>query len=106
MPGSAGPRARIDELLPHKIHAGNWPSMLLMFPRLHSATLGGLIVLYEHKVFVQSVVWAINAHDQWGVELGKKLCNTIVPLVMEPGQAVAVSSSLRGALDYLQSVRR
>ena len=50
-----------------------------MFPRLDPATLGRLIALYEHKVFVQSVVWGINAFDQWGVELGKQLCEGIAP---------------------------
>ncbi len=55
-----------------------------MFPRLDPATLGRLIALYEHKVFVQSVVWGINAFDQWGVELGKKLAKDIAPLVERP----------------------
>jgi glucose-6-phosphate isomerase len=96
----------IAEPLPHKVHQGNRPSTLIMFPRLDPATLGRLIALYEHKVFVQSVVWGINAFDQWGVELGKKLCNTIVPLVQQPGSATGVSSSLRGALDFVARERR
>ena len=97
--------ARIAELLPHKVHPGNRPSTLLMFARLDPATLGRLIALYEHKVFAQSVVWGINAFDQWGVELGKKLCDTIVPLVQRPESAGEVSSSLRGALDFVARVR-
>ncbi len=52
-----------------------------MFPRLEPRTLGKLIALYEHKVFVQSVLWNINPFDQWGVELGKKLANSMVPAV-------------------------
>ncbi len=99
------PAARIAELLPHKVHPGNRPSTLLMFPRLDPATLGRLIALYEHKVFVQSVVWGINAFDQWGVELGKKLCDTIVPLVQKPETAGNVTSSLRGALDFVARER-
>ncbi len=71
----------IEQLLPHKLHAGNVPSSLLMFPRLEPRTLGKLIALYEHKVFVQSVLWNINPFDQWGVELGKKLANSMVPAV-------------------------
>jgi glucose-6-phosphate isomerase len=98
--------ARIAELVPHKIHQGNRPSTLILFPRLDPATLGRLIALYEHKVFVQSVVWGINAFDQWGVELGKKLCDTIVPLVQHPDSAGELSSSLRGALDYVAATRR
>jgi len=87
---------------PHKVHEGNRPSTLVMFRQLDPRTLGSLIALYEHKVFVQSVVWGINAFDQWGVELGKKLCEGIVPLVREPQDAGAsLTSSLRGALSYL-----
>jgi glucose-6-phosphate isomerase len=99
------PAARIAELLPHKIHEGSRPSTLIMFERLDPATLGRLIALYEHKVFVQSVVWGINAFDQWGVELGKKLCDTIVPLVQQPAKAGEISSSLRGALKFIASAR-
>ncbi len=99
------PAARIAQLLPHKVHAGNRPSTLILFPRLDPATLGRLIALYEHKVFVQSVVWGINAFDQWGVELGKKLCETIVPLVREPALARGQTSSLQGALQYLARER-
>ena len=96
---------RIAELVPHKIHQGNRPLTLILFPKLDPPTLGRLIALYEHKVFVQSVVWGINAFDQWGVELGKKLCDTIVPLVQKPESAGEVSSSLRGALDFVARAR-
>jgi len=89
----------------HKVHPGDRPSTLIMFPRLDPATLGSLIALYEHKVFVQSVVWGVNAFDQWGVELGKKLCETIAPLVRCPQDAVAASSSLRGGLGYIARLR-
>jgi glucose-6-phosphate isomerase len=100
------PPARMAELVAHKVHEGNRPVTLIMFPRLDPATLGRLIALYEHKVFVQSVVWGINAFDQWGVELGKKLCESIMPLVNEPAAATAQTSSLMGALRYLGSVDR
>ncbi len=95
--------ARIAELLPHKIHPGSRPLTLIMFPRLDPPTLGRLLALYEHKVFVQSVVWGVNAFDQWGVELGKQLCEQILPLVQQPQTTVAMSSSLRGALDFMAS---
>ena len=94
------PGDRIAALLPHKIHPGDRPSTLIMFPRLDPATLGRLIALYEHKVFVQSLVWGVNAFDQWGVELGKKLCETIAPLVQRPESAGEITGSLRGALDF------
>jgi glucose-6-phosphate isomerase len=88
---------------PHKVHAGNRPSNLLLFRRLEPATLGALIALYEHKVFTQSVVWGINAFDQWGVELGKKLAERIAPLVA--GQGTADSASLRATLSLLGRLR-
>lgn len=68
----------ISELAPHKVIAGNKPSQLLKIEQLTPKTLGALIALYEHKVFVQSVIWGINAFDQWGVELGKQLANAIL----------------------------
>jgi glucose-6-phosphate isomerase len=103
--GQGVSKARIAELLPHKIHPGSRPLSLLMFPRLDPGVLGRLIALYEHKVFVQSVVWGVNAFDQWGVELGKKLCDGIIPLVRAPATASDISSSLRGALQFVASVR-
>jgi glucose-6-phosphate isomerase len=97
--------ALVQALVPHKIHEGSRPSSLLMFEQLDPVTLGRLIALYEHKVFVQSVVWGDNAFDQWGVELGKKLTQTIIPLVENPDRAHGVSSSLGGALAYVKKWR-
>ncbi len=71
----------IARLVPHKVHAGNRPSSLILFPKLGPRTLGRLIAWYEHKVFVQSVIWDINPFDQWGVELGKKLAGSMAPAV-------------------------
>jgi glucose-6-phosphate isomerase len=79
--------AEIERLIPHKLHPGNRPSTMILFPRLGPRTLGKLIALYEHKVFVQSVVWGINAFDQWGVELGKKLADELVPVLEKPDVA-------------------
>jgi glucose-6-phosphate isomerase len=99
----AGRIKATPELVPHKVHAGNRPSSLLLFRRLDPATLGKLIALYEHKVFTQSVVWGINAFDQWGVELGKKLAQGIVPLVQGEGQGE--TASLRASLAVLRGLR-
>jgi glucose-6-phosphate isomerase len=71
--------AALEALLPHKIFPGNKPTNTLLFRQLDPHTLGMLIALYEHKVFVQSVVWNINPFDQWGVELGKQLAGKILP---------------------------
>jgi glucose-6-phosphate isomerase len=65
-------------LAPHKVIAGNKPSNTIVMEKLTPATLGALIALYEHKIFVQSVIWNINAFDQWGVELGKQLGTPIL----------------------------
>jgi glucose-6-phosphate isomerase len=65
---------------PQRRHPGSRPLSLLVFPRLDPAMLGRLVALHEHKVFVESVLWDVNPFDQWGVELGKKLCATLLPL--------------------------
>jgi glucose-6-phosphate isomerase len=78
---------RIELLARHKVHAGNRPVSIVAFERLDARTLGKLVALYEHKVFTQSVIWGINAFDQWGVELGKKMCEEVLPLVRDPALA-------------------
>ena len=69
---------RIGELLPHKVFPGNKPTNSLLYSRLTPFLLGQLIALYEHKIFVQGIVWRINSFDQWGVELGKQLAVKIL----------------------------
>ncbi len=83
------PAAQIRALIPHKVDPGSRPSTILLFRQLDPATLGKLIALYEHSVLTQSVVWGIDAFDQWGVELGKKLTQQLAPAVEDPaaGQA-------------------
>lgn len=90
------------DIPPQKVHAGNRPSSILLFERLDPAMLGRLIALYEHKVYVQSLLWDINAFDQWGVELGKKLCNVMLPVVR--GDA-APSPALAGLVERIQTLR-
>jgi glucose-6-phosphate isomerase len=84
----------------HKVHAGNRPSTVLAFEQLDPETLGKLIALYEHKVFAQSVIWRINAFDQWGVELGKKLAERLAPAVRDP-QAGDTSPGVKQLLGAL-----
>jgi glucose-6-phosphate isomerase len=78
---------RIELLARHKVHAGNRPVSIVAFQRLDARTLGSLVAMYEHKVFTQSVLWGINAFDQWGVELGKKMCEEVLALVRDPALA-------------------
>ena len=67
----------IQALAPHKIFPGNRPSNTILMDELTPSALGALIALYEHKTFVQGVLWGVNSFDQWGVELGKVLAKTI-----------------------------
>jgi glucose-6-phosphate isomerase len=67
----------LEALVPHRVFPGNRPSNTILLPELSPQALGALIALYEHKVFVQSVIWGINAFDQWGVELGKQIASRI-----------------------------
>lgn len=91
----------IRRLIPHKVHPGNRPSSVILFPRLGPKTLGRLIALYEHSVFTQSVIWGINAFDQWGVELGKKLADSLAPALENPARASDADAALRGLLGYV-----
>ena len=77
------PNEIIESLAPHKVIPGNRPSSLIMYDKTSPATLGALIALYEHRVYVASVLWNINAFDQWGVELGKTLSNQLQPLLTD-----------------------
>jgi glucose-6-phosphate isomerase len=74
----------VESLAPHKVFAGNRPSSTFLYKRLSPRVLGQLIALYEHKVFVQGVIWNINSFDQWGVELGKELAMRLTPIVSDP----------------------
>jgi glucose-6-phosphate isomerase len=69
----------VDFLAPHKVFEGNRPSNSIMVKKINPRTLGSLIAMYEHKIFVQGIVWNVNSYDQWGVELGKQLAGKILP---------------------------
>jgi glucose-6-phosphate isomerase len=92
---------RVELLARHKVHAGNRPVSVVAFQRLDARTLGSLIAMYEHKVFTQSVVWGINAFDQWGVELGKKMCEEVLPLVRKAEDAVGTRAMLKPLISRL-----
>ncbi len=72
------PDAEVKRLAPHKVFEGNRPSNSILFEKLTPRTLGSLVAMYEHKIFVQGILWNINSYDQWGVELGKQLAKTIL----------------------------
>ncbi|MER2512032.1 MAG: glucose-6-phosphate isomerase [Nitrosomonas ureae] len=91
------------QLLPHKIFPGNRPTTSILFKKLNPQTLGSLIALYEHKVFVQSVIWNINPFDQWGVELGKQLAGKILAELGNGDPVVSHDSSTNGLINYFKA---
>ena len=91
---------QISELMPQRAFAGNQPSSTLLLGSLEPATLGSLIALYEHKVFVQGVIWGINSFDQWGVELGKAVAHRILPAMHDPELAKSLDASTQGLLSF------
>lgn len=92
----------IARQVPHRVLPGNHPSNTLTMDQLNPATLGALIALYEHKVHAQSVLWQINAFDQWGVELGKKIEAQIFPALSGNAEPGLDQSTLQLAQHYLQ----
>lgn len=96
---------RIQQLLSHRVFPGNRGTTSILFDKLDPHTLGTLIALYEHKVFVQSVIWNINPFDQWGVELGKQLANTILAELTNDRLSPEHDASTSGLMRYLQSHR-
>ena len=95
----------IEKLAPHKVFPGDRPSSTIIYKSLTPRALGRLVALYEHKVFVQSAIWDINAFDQWGVELGKELCGRLAPIVMDPDKPVdGLDGSTAGLIGYRRAL--
>jgi glucose-6-phosphate isomerase len=94
------PEAAVGRVLPQRIFAGNRPSTSILLDALTPRALGALIALYEHKVFVQSVIWNVNAFDQWGVELGKTLAGRILPELEGAAPAAGHDSSTSGLINH------
>jgi glucose-6-phosphate isomerase len=94
----------LERLLPHKVFPGNRPTTSILVRRFDPATLGRLIALYEHKVFVQGIIWDIYSFDQWGVELGKQLANRILP-ELEGTTSAAHDASTTGLIAHYKSLR-
>lgn len=95
--------AELENLLPHKVFEGNRPSTSILFDKLTPNTLGKLIALYEHKIFVQGMIWDINSYDQWGVEYGKQIAQEILPLLTSDGFVTSFDSSTNGLINYTKS---
>src|SRR5260370_26083668 len=104
--GQGASAAEAARLAPHKTFSGGRPSSTILYGRLDPRTLGRLIAIYEHKVFVEAAIWEINAFDQWGVELGKELASRLAPIVADRSSSVsALDSSTAGLILHLRKLR-
>jgi glucose-6-phosphate isomerase len=97
--------AQIRKLLPHKVFEGNRPTNSILFTKLDPRTLGALVALYEHKIFVQGIIWNINSFDQWGVELGKQLAKAILPELEGDAPVSSHDSSTNGLINQYKRLR-
>jgi glucose-6-phosphate isomerase len=93
------------KLVPFKVFKGNRPTNSILFKQLTPHTLGSLIALYEHKIFVQGVIWNIYSFDQWGVELGKQLANSILPQLRTDAKAEQFDSSTNGLINTWKKMK-
>ena len=91
--------------LPYRVFSGNHPSNSILFKILTPRTLGSLIAMYEHKIFVQGVIWNIFSFDQWGVELGKVLAKKILPELSTAGEVQSHDSSTNGLINYFKRLK-
>ena len=89
----------------HRSFPGNRPSSLILLEQVDAWSLGALIAMYEHRVFVSGAVWGINSFDQWGVELGKVVCKELLPLLSATDDALASSgldAATQGQIRWLR----
>jgi glucose-6-phosphate isomerase len=100
------PADKIDALVPHKTFTGNRPTTSIMVQKVTPRTLGSLIALYEHKIFVQGIVWDIYSFDQWGVELGKQLASKILPELEGTSKVTSHDSSTNGLINRYKTHRK
>ncbi len=91
--------------LPYRVFAGNKPTNSIIFKKLTPATLGALIAIYEHKIFVQGVIWNVFSFDQWGVELGKVLAKKILPELTSTETVSSHDSSTNGLINYFKRLK-
>ena len=95
----------VAELVPFKVFEGNRPTNSILVKQITPRTLGNLIAMYEHKIFVQGVIWNIFSFDQWGVELGKQLANQILPELADESQISSHDSSTNGLINAFKAFK-
>ncbi|TGT65699.1 MULTISPECIES: glucose-6-phosphate isomerase [unclassified Mesorhizobium] len=97
--------ADVDRIAPHRVFSGNRPSLTILYRKLDPRTLGRLIALYEHRVFVEGTLFNINSFDQWGVELGKELATGLLPVVEGKETAANRDASTAGLVGHIHQLR-
>lgn len=96
----------IEKIAPFKVFEGNRPTNSILVKKLDARTLGMLVALYEHKIFVQGIIWNIYSFDQWGVELGKQLANRILPELMHDEPVSSHDSSTNGLINHWKKMKQ
>jgi glucose-6-phosphate isomerase len=96
----------IQKIAPYKVFDGNKPTNSILFQKLTPKTLGSLIAMYEHKIFVQGVIWNIFSFDQWGVELGKQLAQKIQPELFDDQPVDTHDGSTNGLINAYKEMRK
>jgi glucose-6-phosphate isomerase len=94
------------KLAPYKVFVGNKPTTSILIKQITPYNLGSLIAMYEHKIFVQGIIWNIFSFDQWGVELGKQLSNKITPELQNDNEIISHDSSTNGLINAFKSMRK
>ncbi len=97
--------AAVEKLKPFKVFEGNRPTNSILVKKITPRTLGSLIAIYEHKIFVQGVIWNIFSFDQWGVELGKQLASSILPELEDDEDVTSHDSSTNGLINAFKQIR-
>lgn len=96
----------LQELAPYKVFLGNRPTNSILFKILDPRTLGSLIAMYEHKIFVQGIIWNIFSFDQWGVELGKELAKKVLPELQQQEEVTSHDSSTNGLINAYKNMKK
>lgn len=96
---------QVKEIVPFKVFTGNKPTNSILLQKITPFSLGALIAMYEHKIFVQGVIFNIYSFDQWGVELGKQLANRILPELAQADKVSSHDSSTNGLINQFKAWR-
>jgi glucose-6-phosphate isomerase len=105
MAGKGLAQDEIEKVAPHRVFSGNRPSLTILYRKLDPATLGRLIAIYEHRVFVEGTLFDINSFDQWGVELGKELATNLLPVVEGKQDVAGSDASTAGLVRHMRALR-